>query len=68
MKPFKIKASYSFWKHPIRYVKEMKYRRILQLFMEYEWEHGMKEEVEKETKDLLLYGYHNPNENPKTKK
>ena len=55
-KNIQIKANYSFWKHPIKWVKERELRNTMQALFDYEWEHSVREQVEKEVKYYLLHG------------
>lgn len=56
MKNIEIKAIYSFWRHPLKWMIERKMRKIMEGMVNYAWEHGMKEDVEKASHDLMLYG------------
>lgn len=51
--PFKVKPRH-WWNYlnPFDY----KRRRIVEKVLEYEWEHGGKEEVEQKFKNLILFG------------
>lgn len=53
---FKITPSYSFWEHPIRWIKERKTRNLMGKIIEYQWNNGMKEKVEKASMDMIMYG------------
>lgn len=33
MDKIRIKANYSFWKHPIKWIKDMKYRKFLEYYV-----------------------------------
>ena len=57
MKAIEIKPNYTWWKHPIRWIKEQKMRKIMETMTNYAWEHGMKEDVEKVTRDLMIKGH-----------
>ncbi len=52
----KIKANYSFWKHPIRWLKERKTRKVLQLLANYNWKNRWEKEFEDKYKNMILYG------------
>lgn len=51
-----VTRNYSFWKHPIRWIRDRKKIKMANFFFQYEWKNGMKEEVEQCEEDLLLYG------------
>ena len=40
-----IKSIYKWYKNPIKWMKEYRTITVMQALMDYEWEHGMKEEV-----------------------
>lgn len=64
----KIKANYSFWRHPVRWISERKTRKAMQTLLEFHYEHSnMKEEVMLAVKHALIYG-HLPKINPTTQK
>jgi len=52
----KITRNYSFWKHPIKWFRDRKKMKMANFLINYEWEHGMREEVEKMQMDILLHG------------
>ena len=52
----KIIRNYSFWKHPIKWWKDRKKMKVANFLINYQWKHGMKEEVEKMQMDMFLYG------------
>ena len=52
----KIIRNYSFWKHPIKWWKDRKIMKMANFFVNYEWEHRMREEVQKMKMDIFLYG------------
>lgn len=55
-KAIKLIRSYSFWKHPIEWFRDRKRMKLLEALVNYEWEHGLKEEVERGITDSVLYG------------
>lgn len=51
---FKIKANYSFWKHPIQWIREIRLRKTMEVLLEYNWNHGGREKfLEKMTEEWL---------------
>ena len=52
----KVCRKYSFWKHPFRYFKDRKAIKFINWYVNYQWNNGLKEEVEKGELDLLMYG------------
>ena len=52
----KITRNYSFWKHPIKWWKDRKVMKVANFLINYQWKHGMKEEVEKMQYDIMFYG------------
>lgn len=55
-KPYKIKRSYRFWQHPIRWWKDRKPIKLLNFYLDYEWNHGGKEKMAKMAEDMCLFG------------
>lgn len=53
----KIKASYSFWSNPIKWVREIKLRKNMNKLLKYEMENGMEEKVQKSVREVLINGY-----------
>ena len=50
----KIKASYSFWRHPIQWIKEYKMRRVMEDLFEWDWNNnGGKEKFLKEMSKVV---------------
>ncbi len=49
----RIKANYSFWRHPIQWIKDIKYRRTLEALMNWDWEHGGKEKFYEEMSKVV---------------
>lgn len=63
----RIKANYSFWRHPIKWVKEYKIHKLTNLLLQSEWKNGMEEKVIQATLDAMIYGrgyIKNDNHNP----
>jgi uncharacterized protein YkvS len=56
MNEIRVIRNYSFWKHPIKWWKDRKAIKILDLYINSKWKNGLKEEVEKMTEDMLMYG------------
>jgi hypothetical protein len=52
----KIKANYSFWRHPIKWLKERKHRAVLEHMMNFHYQNGGKEEIEKKIKEMMIFG------------
>lgn len=52
----KITRNYSFWKHPFKWWRDRKVIKVANFLINYEWEHGMREEVYKMQEDLIFYG------------
>ena len=52
----KIKRNYSFWRHPIQWIKDRKKFQIMNLFLQYMTESGLEEEIAKTKLDMFLYG------------
>lgn len=49
----RIKANYSFWKHPIQWIREIQHRKVMEALIEYNWNHGGREEfLEKMTEAI----------------
>ena len=53
---FLVSANYSFWKHPLKWLKERKSRKLLEKIIEYKWNNGMKIEVEEQVENMIIYG------------
>lgn len=52
----KVTRNYSFWRHPIKWWMDRKKINIMNAYVNYQWEHGMREEISKMNTDLFLYG------------
>lgn len=52
----KIKTFYSPWKHPIKWWRERKLRRILQVFVSHKYPQ-IEQELLKAQVDMMLYGH-----------
>lgn len=52
----KITRNYSFWKHPIKWFKDRKKVKMANFLINYQWEHGMREEVQQMSHDMMFYG------------
>ena len=52
----KITANYSFWRHPIKWIKERKLRKIMQTYANIQWRNGMKDEIYKRQEDMIFHG------------
>jgi len=56
MGEIKIKRNYTFWRHPVRWFKEIRLMQNINAFANYEWEHGGKEKCMQATKDFITSG------------
>jgi hypothetical protein len=52
----RIKANYSFWKHPIKWIRERKMRKVLEKMVNFHWQNGGREEVQKKMTEALMFG------------
>ena len=52
----KVKANYSFWKYPIKWIRERKVRKLLEVYLENEWKNGLGDKVYKANLEMMLYG------------
>ena len=52
----KVSRKYSFWRHPIKYFKDRKKIAFLEMYLNNQWENGLREEVDKVNRDILFYG------------
>ena len=52
----KITANYSFWKHPVKWIKEYKTRKLLSVCINHYWNMGGKEKVQALTLKALIEG------------
>ena len=50
----KVEINYSFWRHPIQYIKDMKYRKIMEVMVNYDWEHVGRERLQEKMKDYII--------------
>jgi hypothetical protein len=55
-KEIKIKSLYLWWRNPIKWWKDRKCIKVMNVLANYQWEHGMKEEVAKITAEAIVYG------------
>ena len=52
----KVSRNYSFWRHPIKWWNDRKNIALLNMYVNYQWEHGMREEVAEMKWDIFKYG------------
>lgn len=50
----RIKANYSFWKHPIRWWKERRQREVMEALVNWNWENGGKEELLEKMTEFMI--------------
>lgn len=52
----KYKPNFSFWKHPIKWMRVRKQCKLMELVANNWYDNGGKEKIEKVTRDILMYG------------
>lgn len=52
-----VKANYSFWKHPIQWIKDYRMRKTMQKIVNLRWNNGMKEKVHAMVFHKAAYGH-----------
>ena len=52
-----VKANYSFWKNPIKWVKDYRMRKIMTSIVNYQWENEMKEKIHAMVFHANAYGH-----------
>ena len=56
MKEIRVTRNYSFWRHPIQWFKDRRKIHLLDMLVNHEWEHGLKEEIQKGMFDVVMKG------------
>lgn len=52
----RIRANYSFWRHPIKWLRERKMRKLMEVMINHDWKNGGEERHQKMMKELILKG------------